>query len=198
MTVTFRRIKPELRILGIDDAPFPKKGEGQTLLVGAVYRGGDFCDGVVSRVIDVDGTDATDKVIDTLSKTRHREQLRVVMLDGITFGGMNIVDIHKVYKETGFPVIVVNRKMPNLENMKKALKNFKDGESRWKIIEKAGEIKAVSVKNHKLYIQTSGIELHDAIEVLENSCTHGKIPEPLRVAHLIAAGVTTGESKGGA
>jgi endonuclease V-like protein UPF0215 family len=198
MTVKFRKIKPELRILGIDDAPFEKKGGGRTLLVGAVYRGGDFCDGVVSRVIDVDGTDATDKIVDTLKKTRHREQLRVVMLDGITFGGMNVVDIHRIYRETNFPVIVVNRKKPNFENIKKALENFKDGDARWKIIERTGKIKTASVKNHKLYIQTSGIELSDAIEILEKSCSHGHVPEPLRVAHLIAAGVTTGESKGGA
>jgi len=40
--------------------------------------------------------------------------------------------------------------------------------------------------------------MEDAEEIIRLSTTRSAIPEPVRVAHLIAAGVVTGESKGNA
>jgi len=53
------------------------------------------------------------------------------MLDGITFGGFNLVNIRKIFESTGVPVIVIMRKLPNFERIKKALKRFDDWEKRW-------------------------------------------------------------------
>lgn len=196
MTTKFRKIKPELRILGIDDAPFEKFGEGTTLLVGSVFRAGEWLDGVLSRTIEVDGMDANDKLVEMINETRHKDQLRVAMLDGITFGGMNIVDIQDVYKRTNLPVIVVNRKIPDFEKIEKALDNFEDKTARWSCIESAGEVHELKNKNKKLFIQVAGISVEDAKEIVKISCTRGNIPEPIRVSHLIARGVTLGESRG--
>ncbi|MFO7872474.1 MAG: DUF99 family protein [Candidatus Undinarchaeales archaeon] len=196
MAKSFRTIKEEIRILGIDDAPFKEKGVGKTLIVGTVFRAGEWLDGVLSREIKVDGMDVTNKIVEMINSSRHNDQLRVIMLDGITFGGMNSADISEIHEETGLPVIVVNRKKPNFKRIKKALEYFKDKEERWNCIESAGKVSKVKVNDHELYIQIKGIEEKDAREILELSCTRSKIPEPLRAAHLIAAGVTDGESRG--
>jgi hypothetical protein len=45
-------------------------------------------------------------------------------------------------------------------------------------------------------VQRAGISLAAAGEVVTRLSIHGNIPEPLRVAHLIAGGVTTGQSRG--
>src|SRR3989344_2596827 len=195
-TAHFRAIKRELRILGIDDGPFKFKGRGKTILVGTVFRSGFWLDGLLTTKIKIDGFDATKKIVEMVNKSRHKDQLRVIMLDGLTFGGMNFADINKINGKTGLPVIVVNRRRPRFEKIRNALKHFQDAEKRWKFIEKAGEIQQVNVGNHNLYIQTAGIKLEDAQKILKLSCTRSKIPEPLRVAHLIAAGVISGESKG--
>ncbi|MBM3309562.1 MAG: DUF99 family protein, partial [Candidatus Altiarchaeales archaeon] len=50
----FYRIKPEVRILGLDDGPF-KQNDKKVLVVGVVFRGGSFLDGVVSTKVRVDG-----------------------------------------------------------------------------------------------------------------------------------------------
>ena len=47
-------------------------------------------------------------------------------------------------------------------------------------------------------MQTSGISKEDAQKIVTLSTTRSAIPEPIRVAHIIAAGITTGESKGNA
>lgn len=192
----FRKIKRELRILGIDDSPHDKHKKGTVLVVGTVFRGGEWLDGVLSTKIRVDGMDATKKIIEMIKNTRHSSQLRVAMLDGITFGGMNMADISKIYKETRLPVIVVSRKMPDFRRIDRALNNFKDKPKRVKCMEHAGPVSKVAVGKHNLYIQTAGISIEKAAEVLRVSCTRGNIPEPLRSAHLIARGVTLGESKG--
>src|SRR3990167_2919872 len=101
----FRHIKKELRILGIDDGPF-KSGDRNTILVGTVFRSGFWLDGVLSTKIKVDGNDSTKKIIEMVNRSRHKAQLRVIMLDGLTFGGMNFADIRAINKKTGLPVIV--------------------------------------------------------------------------------------------
>ena len=98
----------------------------------------------------------------------------------------------------GLGVVVVNRKMPDYEKIKKALDNFEDGKERWALVEKAGQMHEIEIGEHKLYIQVAGVKVEDAKEITELCSTRSHIPEPLRVAHLIARGVTLGESKGGA
>lgn len=196
MPVKFRKIKPELRILGIDDAPFLFKGRGRTLLIGTVFRAGKWLDGVLSTKIEIDGLDSTEKIIQMVNKTRHREQLRVIVLDGITFGGMNIVDIKKLYKETKLPVIVVNRKAPDFKAVKNAVSKFPDSKKRWALIKKAGKMQNLRIREHNIYIQTAGITLKDSKEIMKISSTRSHIPEALRASHLIARGIAWGESRG--
>lgn len=189
-------LKSETRILGFDDGPFEKKDK-TVPVIGVVFRGGSFLDGILRTNVKVDGLDSTKKIIKLINTSRHKQQLKVIMFDGITFGGFNILDIKQIYKKTGLPVIVVNRKHPNLEEVKNALKNFKDFEKRWKIILRAGKIKECKIKeNKKVYYQSIGLEDEETEEIIRLSSTHSFIPEPLRVAHLIATGIVKGESGG--
>jgi endonuclease V-like protein UPF0215 family len=141
--------------------------------------------------------DATEKLSKMINSSKHKQQLKVVMLDGITLGGFNIVDVKKLYSETKVPVIVVNRKVPDLKSIKVALeKNFEDFEKRWKMILNAGKIKELRLEKFSVYYQNVGLEDEEAEEVILISTKHAQIPEPLRVAHLIATGIVKGESEG--
>lgn len=207
--------KSEIRILGFDDAAFEdrkKRGESAKPIkravpvIGVIFRGGNFLDGVLRTDITIDGLDSTDKLIKLINGTRHKKQLRVVMFDGITLGGFNIIDIQRLRKEIELPIIVFNRKMPDLARVRKALKNFRDYRRRWGLIEKAGDIKSCKIRRHdlrrdlkgkkKVYYQSVGLSEKEAEEIIKLSSTHGQIPEPLRVAHLIATAVVKGESSG--
>lgn len=188
--------KPEIRILGFDDSPFDAD-EKAVAVIGVIYRGGNFLDGILRTDVEVDGLNATDKLIKLINSTRHKQQLKVLMLDGITLGGFNLVDIKELNEKTHLPVIVINRKRPNLKDVRKALKNFKDYKKRWKIVMRAGKIKVCSLKNEKkVYYQAIGLTDEEAEEIIQLSCTHSQIPEALRVAHLIATAIVKGESGG--
>jgi len=189
-------IKEEIRILGVDDGPFTKKDK-EVIVIGVIFRGGEFLDGLVRTYVDVDGLDATEKLSEMINSSKHKQQLKVIMLDGITLGGFNIIDVKKLYSETKIPVIVINRKIPDLKSIKTALeKNFDDFGKRWKMILNAGKIKEVKLEKFSIYYQNLGLEDEEAEEIILVSTKHAQIPEPLRVAHLIATGIVKGESEG--
>jgi len=190
-------LKSEIRILGFDDGAFAPKTKSLVPVIGVIFRGGKFLDGAVRIDVEVDGMDGTDKIVKLINNTRHKQQLKVIMFDGITLAGFNVVDIKKINDKTNLPVIVINRKMPDLKKVESALRNFKDFNLRWQAILNAGEIKSCVIKDFKkVYYQSIGIDDDKTREIIKLSTTHSYIPEPLRVAHLIAEAVTKGESGG--
>ncbi|MFH7882614.1 MAG: DUF99 family protein, partial [Candidatus Aenigmatarchaeota archaeon] len=52
-------IKSEIRVLGFDDSAFEKNSESLVPVIGVVFRGGKFLDGVLKTEVKVDGLDAT-------------------------------------------------------------------------------------------------------------------------------------------
>jgi hypothetical protein len=142
--------------------------------------------------IAVDGMDATKKLIQLINNTKHKGQLRLVMLDGVALGGFNVVDIDELNAKTSLPIMTVTREEPDFAKIERALKkHFDDWEQRWKIISRGKMSKIGSV-----YAKFVGISIEEAKEAMNLSTVRGTIPEPIRVAHLIATGIATGESYG--
>jgi endonuclease V-like protein UPF0215 family len=196
--IKFYSIKDEVRILGVDDAHFNLRKDKKAMIVGVVFRGGSFMDGVLRTEVTVDGTDSTDRLIELVKATKFKD-IRVVMLDGLGFAGFNLVDMEKFFKETGLPVIAVVRDMPDFKSIEAALKNLKNRRYCLECIKKAGKPRKVETMPGKyIYIQYRGISFEDAKKIVRLSSTRSNIPEPLRVAHLIASGIALGESRGGA
>lgn len=191
-----RTIKKEIRILAWDDGPFDFKSKGKDILIGVIHRGGQYLDGLLKLDIDIDGQDAEQKIIKITNKSKHKGQLRVMMLDGITFAGFNTVNIKNIYEKTNLPVIVINRKKPNLKNFIKSLEKLPNFKKRLKAVKDAGSFYWVKIKNKRICFQCYGIDKKQAEEVIKITSTRSLIPEPLRIAHLIATGVVLGESIG--
>jgi len=186
-------IKPDIRILAIDDSAL--LGE-RIMIVGVVFRGGGWMDGVLRSEITRDGMDATDVITEMVTATKHYPQIRVIMLDGVTYGGFNVVDITGLQSRTGLPVIAVMRAEPDMARIRDAMQNLPDADLRWQSILNAGAIAEIKVHEGSLYIQCAGIEITDAMKIVQLATTHSHIPEPLRAAHLIATGIVCGESRG--
>jgi len=188
----FRVIKPEIRVIGVDDGIFIPRMIGLVPVVGVVFRGGYWLDGVMHTKIRVDGYDATSKIASMIVNSPHYKQLRVIMLNGITFAGFNVVDIKRLNAKTKLPVIAVTREKPNLDEIHEALKNLPKSEARWRAILNAGKISEVAIrdKSEKIYMQLSGVHEEDAQKILQLTATRSNTPEALRVAHLIASGIS--------
>ncbi len=185
-------IKPEIRVLGVDDGAFVPHVEGQVPVIGVVFRGGYWLDGVMHTKVAVDGFDATDRISSMIAGSSHYKQLRVIMLNGITFAGFNVVDVKALNLATKLPVITVTREKPDLGEIHKALRNLPQSEERWEAILNAGEPVEVSTRNAKakVYMQSVGVSKEDAQKILRLTSTRSNVPEALRVAHLIASGIS--------
>jgi len=188
-------MKSEIRLLGIDDAPFHFKQDA-TSIIGIVMRGGRYIEAVLHRQIQVDGTDATQACIQMIQETRYKQQLRAVLIDGVTLGGFNVLDCEQIHIDTNIPIISITRDPPNFETIKKALQqHFSDWKQRYTLIEK-GDLISFDPLNRSLYGKCFGLTKEQAKEIIKLSTIHGTIPEPIRVAHLVASGITRGESYG--
>lgn len=187
----FRSIKPEIRVLGIDDGRFVPHTMGAVEVVGIVYRGGYWFEGIMHTKICIDGLDSTEKIAKMINDSPYYGELRVVFLDGITFAGFNVVDINKLSLLIDLPVISVTRKKPDITEIKKALKNLPNFEKRLQAMENAGELFAVETRNgeNPVYVQNVGILRKDIKKILKTTSTRSSIPEALRVAHIIASGL---------
>lgn len=152
-------------------------------------------DGVLRTYVHVDGEDATYNLIEMINTSKFKPQVQAILLDGIAVGGFNVINIESLWKHTGIPVIVVVRKMPDFEELEKALRKL-GMEKKYQLMEKAGKPVPVKVKNGTIFIQTAGMDIEKAKEILTLSCTNSNIPEPIRAAHLIGAGIVKGESGG--
>ncbi len=187
-------MKKEIRIAGIDDMPFSFKDKS-TGIVAAVMRGGTYLEGVLKGEVTIDGMDSTQSIIKMIGESRHAAQLKIIMIDGTALGGFNVVDGEKIYEKLGIPVITITRNKPDMKKIEEALKkHFDDWEKRLKIMNK-GEMHEIKL-GYTVYTKFFGINGREAREIIKMSTIRGAIPEPIRVAHLIATGIKKGESRG--
>ncbi|MBS3732601.1 MAG: DUF99 family protein [Desulfobacterales bacterium] len=179
-------------VAGFDDAPFDRGHQGSVPIVGTVYADLRF-DGVLVGEIEKDGSDSARKLGDLIAGSRFAEHVQFVMLQGIAFGGFNVVDVFALHRRLGVPVLAVSRKLPDMEAVKNALLAQVDhGRKKWQIIEQLGAMEPVE----NVYVQRLGLTLEQAAAAINRFSIHGNIPEPLRTAHLIATALECGQSRG--
>jgi endonuclease V-like protein UPF0215 family len=183
-------LKPGVRSIGIDDGPFDRNRAGNVLVVGAIYRGGDCFDGLLTTKIRKDGWNATDRILAMLEGSKFLPQLHYIMLDGIALGGFNIVDIDRLNRATGLKVLVAVRRKPDLAAVRRALGRTSKPDKRWELLLRAGPIHRIG----KLHCQMSGMAVEEARALVKLTCTRSDVPEPIRAAHLIAGGIVFGQS----
>jgi endonuclease V-like protein UPF0215 family len=183
---------PFSNTVGFDDAPFARSHRGDVLLVGAVCARTRL-DGVLSGRVRRDGSNATERMIELVQASKFAGHVRAVLLQGIAVAGFNVVDIHALEATLGVPVLVVARHPPDLGAMRRALTSRVPGAARkWRLIERAGPMEPM----RGVLVQRVGLSRDPAGALLAATTLHAKLPEPLRLAHLIAGGVTTGVSRG--
>jgi hypothetical protein len=179
-------------VIAFDDAPFTRDHRGRVLVVAVAYAGLRL-EGVLSTHVRRDGADATRAVTERVATSRFAAHTRLLLFQGIALAGFNVIDIHGLHRALGIPVLVVARRPPSMAAIHDALLGrIRGGKRKWALIEKAGEMERVG----NVMVQRAGIPLADAGAVIGRLSVNGVIPEPLRVAHLIAGGVTRGHSRG--
>lgn len=179
-------MKENRRILAIDDGPF-KFGDPTADIVGVLSRGPSYIEVIMKSYVEVDGRDSTEKIISMIKSSGYTEQVSLILLDGAAFGGFNVFDIFEINEKLDIPVMTVTRRSPDIERIKNALSaHFEDWSERLAIITK-GNIHELTVNGGKVYVKPAGLEISEGRAVLTRFTVQGLIPEPLRMAHMVAA-----------
>ena len=178
-----------IRAIGFDDAPFPRRRGARGHLAGVVCSGTRF-EGMVWGHVRRDGWDATEVVARLLLGGKFLPQLHLVLLDGLSFGGFNLVDLEELAGRLGRPCVAVMRRPPDLAAVERAVRRLPAPERRLRILARAGPVHVVG----PIAFQVRGAEPVTVAEALSRLTDRGHVPEPLRLAHLVGAAVRLGES----
>ena len=177
-----------LRTIGFDDAPF-SDGSELVSISGVICSKTRF-EGMVWGDIEKDGLDVNETICQLLAKSKFLEQLNLLLTDGITFGGFNVVDLPYLAGELQIPCIALMRRHPDLPKFFSAMEHVDRRDERKRRIEAAGPIH----EQGGFFFQVAGCEVDQAALALQQVTDTGDVPEPLRLAHLIGAAVKLGES----
>ncbi len=174
--------KKGLRALGIAES---YAGRAYSTLAGVVMRKDMQIDGMGFAHIQVGGMDATDGVEKIVSSLQ-RQDINLILLSGCVIAWYNIIDPGRVHATTGLPVIVVTyEESPGLEE--EIQRHFPEDEERLALYRCLGERTPVELTTgYTAWIRAWGLDLPVAERVCREFTREGKIPEPLRVARLLA------------
>jgi len=182
----------QFRIIGVEDGGFSRaplnRGIQKALLVCVLLQGTRIED-FRAAPVTVDGLDASEKLVGML-----RDLLfDTIMLAGVSFAGFNLIDPMLIFGEFGKPVVIVSRTRPDNLAVKSALfRHFGDWQTRWRVFEKLGPICEVfsMPSEPPLYVEVIGADLNWASDLIRAFAVCSRVPEPIRVARLIAHGLT--------
>lgn len=176
--------KKGIRALGIAESF--RRDNDKSALVGIVMRSDFNIDGVSFTKISVGGMDATEGVL-RIFEDLQRADINVTMLNGCVISWFNIIDIKEVYKKTEIPIICVTYEAS--EGLKEHIAKHFSGEERDNRIEmykRLGSRVSLTLNNHELLVRFLGMEKFEANAAIKKFSSHGKVPEPLRVAKIVA------------
>src|SRR3989475_2219611 len=177
--------------IGIDDGPFLSRrlGGSKAQLVVA-QRNGPHLVKARTAWIGVDGFDARGVASRMLSSLRARES--PILLAGATFGGFNVINPRVLLRKFRTPTIVVIGSRADNRAVKRALvRHFPDWRKRWRILSSLGPLRqARTIQNENpIFYEAFGCGDDEARRILKEWAYVSRIPEPLRVAGLVARGL---------
>ncbi|MFZ5556364.1 MAG: DUF99 family protein [Pseudomonadota bacterium] len=178
-------------VIAFDDAPFAAGHRGDVPVVGVVYAD-RRPEGVLITRVRRDGANATAVLARAIAQSRHYRHLRLILLQGIALAGFNVVDIDALAAQARLPVLVVVRRRPDMEAVRRALlTRVPGGQRKWRLVERAGLPERIG----GCWIQRAAISRAAAEAVLRRFAVYSRVPEPLRMAHLVAGAIGAGESR---
>lgn len=188
-------LKRDIRFLGVDDGPF-RRSDKTVRVVGVVTRGSAYVEGVLSGEVGVDGDDATKAILRMVSRSKFRPLLRCVFFNGVAVGGFNVLDLDALHETLEIPVATISRDPPDPQGIRRALQvAFDDWEPRWRRVERYRPRRLRS-GGFQVYVSARGATGPEVARFLAASTVRGAFPECLRLAHVIASGISRGESGG--
>ncbi len=179
-------------VLGVDDGSFDKGQHEPVPIVGVLMEGHNLMESVALTRFPVDGDGVTEFLAKWIAGLRLHPSLQGVVLGGITIVGLGVIDVPALAGALGVPVLVVTRRDPAQHRLDEALRAAGLTE-RIEIVARAAPAFQAEAG---VWLAHEGIERDAAHALLRATRGKSKLPEALRVAHLIGRALVSGESRG--
>ncbi len=182
-------MKSGARVLAVASGPINGRDKKRTILVGIVGRH-NVIEGVLSETIQIDGKDGTNKILKMFNKSRFKEQIKCIAINGIVLAGLNVIDVNMLERKAGIPVIIMSRKKPDQRLFVETLRKFGNygNNNLTKYIE--------DLNSNRPFARIEGFYVQSKLDKDELKLLIVTLFEFLRLAHMVARGVSTGISKG--
>ncbi len=157
-----------------------------SILSGVVMRRDFVIDGFVFGKATLEGDDATD-AITSMYERLARQDISFVLISGLIISMYNIIDIKGLHKKIQIPVIGVTYE--ESDGIEDAIKHHfpNSFESKINQYRKLGpRLKVQLHTKHDIYLRIEGCKIKEAKKLLDALTLQGAVPEPLRVAQLLA------------
>ncbi len=139
--------------------------------------------GFASCMLQTDGSDATERVIETIHSNHF--PVNYIFLKGITIAGLNFVDPFRLYEEFETPVIIITESQKG--GLLEAAAKYSPNESYIRsILSKLPPPISVETRFGIVNLQSVGDDLESAKQLVYKSALVSKIPEPLRILRIIS------------
>ena len=158
----------------------------KSVLSGIVMSTDLVIDGFVMGHSTVGGDDATDAILSMYEKL-DRADISFLLISGIIISSYNMIDVKKISEKTGLPVIAITH--DESDGIEDAIKHHFPDSYKSKLAEysKLGSREKITLHtSHNLYIRNEGCTVLEAKQLLDKVTSQGSIPEPLRIAQLLA------------
>jgi endonuclease V-like protein UPF0215 family len=179
-------------LLGIDDGPFVVGASRATPIVGVMTEGCDVVEAVAATSFPIDGDGVTAFLAEWIAGLRLRPAAQAIVIGGVTIAGLAVVDVAALADAAGLPVLAVSRRDPRRHRVADALRAA-GLDDRLAVLARTP---AAEPTAHGLYVACAGTTPAHARALVAASVGKAAVPEPLRLAHLIARAIATGESRG--
>ncbi|MHA1712867.1 MAG: endonuclease dU [Candidatus Ranarchaeia archaeon] len=177
--------KQGFRVLGIAES-FDRKKMDFSVIAGVVMRRDLVIDGFRILTVPLGGKHITNALID-MYHALNRNDVKAIFIQGLVIAWFNIINLEKLHRETGLPIVCITyNPSKGLEpyireyfphDFEDRLNQYRQLHKRQKVLVKTG---------YALYLLSQGISLSDARRLTDIFLRQGRVPEPIRVAQILA------------
>jgi len=173
-------------IRGLAIAESFRQNSKKSILSGVIMSNDFVIDGFVFGNSTLKGDDATEVIINMYNKVE-RPDISYILISGLVISLYNIIDIKKLHDTLQIPIIGVTYKESDglEETIKKHFPDdYKEKLEKYSML---GSREKISLDtSFDLYVRNEGCTTLECKQLLNKITLQGSVPEPLRVAQLLA------------
>ena len=173
-------------IRGLAIAESFRQDSEKSVLAGIIMSTDFIIDGFVFGKTTLKGDDATEEII-SMYNNLERPDISFVLISGLVISLYNIIDIKRVHDILQIPIIGITYK--ESEGLEETIKkhfpgNYEEKLERYSMLGKREKISLDT--SFDLYVRNEGCTVLECTQLLNKITNQGSIPEPLRIAQLLA------------